>query len=308
MTVGVHGLPAERAEGTPGSHYFPCALGKCAGGAHRHFHQHHFGYFSVVLIEGFVVIIRIADGVSLDDHLRRCGVPTQAHRAGSELLFNGLERIVIDQFDGSSGGNAEGIALKGVELVENIVNLLREQSCLLLLHGDSHDLLARAYLQVEGARSRNTDGADDNPVRPGKLVNKCRHVSSLGDMNFLGRWAGTIAWAMLVLASMALIVIGLSGTLFFVWAPEPALVEKANVGRPYVYAGCVLSVTAALLSHVRGNPIWVTVCVGLVGMLVGWAAWTNPYNLLRHLAVVVTFPLALAGIAEVMWARGYRQR
>jgi len=126
-------------------------------------------------------------------------------------------------------------------------------------------------------------------------------------MNFVGRWGGTIAWALLVLASMALIVIGLSRTLFFIWAPEPALVQKAGVGRPYVYAGCVLSVTAAVLSHVQRNPLWVTVCVGLVGMLVGWAAWTDPYNLLRHLAAVVTFPLALAAVAEVIWARGYQQ-
>ncbi len=127
-------------------------------------------------------------------------------------------------------------------------------------------------------------------------------------MGFVGRWAGTIAWALLVLASMALIVIGLSRTVFFVWAPEPALVEKAGIASPYINAGCVLSVAAAVLSRLRGNPIWVTVCVGLPGILVGWAVWTNPFSLLRHLAAVVTFPLALAGVAEVIRARWYRQR
>ena len=40
----------------------------------------------------------------------------------------------------------------------------------------------------------------------------------------------------------------------------------------------------------------------------GWAALVNPYNLMRHMAAVVTFPLALAGVAEVLRARGRRQR
>ncbi|MEO5313019.1 hypothetical protein PV772_02695 [Pseudarthrobacter sp. CC12] len=54
--------------------------------------------------------------------------------------------------------------------------------------------------------------------------------------------------------------------------------------------------------------MWVTVCVGLPGVLVGWAAWSYPQSLLRHLAAVVAFPLALGGVAEVVWARGHRQR
>ncbi|MFC0455754.1 hypothetical protein ACFFGR_04185 [Arthrobacter liuii] len=58
----------------------------------------------------------------------------------------------------------------------------------------------------------------------------------------------------------------------------------------------------------RGNTVWVTVCVGLPGILVGWAALASPQSMLRHLAAVVAFPLALGGIAEVIWARGYRQR
>jgi hypothetical protein len=43
-----------------------------------------------------------------------------------------------------------------------------------------------------------------------------------------------------------------------------------------------LSFAAAAWSHVRGNAIWVTVCVGLPGVLVGWATLVKPYNLLRH--------------------------
>ncbi|WP_205754694.1 hypothetical protein [Pseudarthrobacter sp. NamE2] len=46
-----------------------------------------------------------------------------------------------------------------------------------------------------------------------------------------------------------------------------------------------------------------SVCAGLPGLLVGWAALDDPYGLTRHLAAVASFPLALAGIAEVIRAR-----
>ncbi len=49
-------------------------------------------------------------------------------------------------------------------------------------------------------------------------------------------------------------------------------------------------------------------CVGLPGVLVGWAALVQPYSLLRHLAAVVAFPLALPGGAKVIRARGSRKR
>ena len=46
--------------------------------------------------------------------------------AGAELLLNGLEPVVVDQFDGGSCGNAERIALDGDELVEDLLDLRRE--------------------------------------------------------------------------------------------------------------------------------------------------------------------------------------
>jgi hypothetical protein len=39
-------------------------------------------------------------------------------------------------------------------------------------------------------------------------------------------------------------------------------------------------------------------CVGLPGVLVGWAALVQPYSLLRYLAAVLAFPIALAGVAN----------
>ena len=122
------------------------------------------------------------------------------------------------------------------------------------------------------------------------------------------RKAATTAWVLLTLASMILIGIGLARTMFFIWAPEPAMLEKARIGGLYINAGCVLSLAAGVWSHVRGNPVGVSVCVGLPGILVGWAALEDPYSLLRHLAAVVAFPFALAGVAEVIRVRGRRQR
>lgn len=122
------------------------------------------------------------------------------------------------------------------------------------------------------------------------------------------RRAGTLAWVLLVLAPMVLIGIGLARTLFFIWAPEPAMLEKARIGGLFIDAGSVLSLAAAIWSHLRGNRVWVTVCVAAPAILVGGTALLEPYSLMRHLAAVVAFPLALAGIAEVIRVRGRRQR
>ena len=189
MPAGVYGVTAERAYGTSRFYYLTCALGECASGAHRHPHQQHFGYFIAVLIKGFAVVtsIDIGDGVSLYDHLRRRRIPTQAHCAGSKLFLNGLEWIIVDQFDGSPGGNTEAVAFNGDELIENLVNFLGEQSGLLLLQSDRNNLRPCAYLQIERARARNADGADDDAIRPDKLVNTCRHGSILGDMRCIRR-------------------------------------------------------------------------------------------------------------------------
>ena len=122
------------------------------------------------------------------------------------------------------------------------------------------------------------------------------------------RWSVTISWILLVLASMVLIGIGLARTMFFIWTPDPTMLEDARAGTLLIYAGVVLSLAAAVWSHFRGNPVWVSVCVGLPGILMGWATLMDQHSLLRHLAAVVAFPLALGGVAEVIRVRGRRQR
>jgi hypothetical protein len=122
------------------------------------------------------------------------------------------------------------------------------------------------------------------------------------------RWAGTLARVLLVLTSIVAIGYGIIRAEWHIWLPGQAEQEEVWIGSRYIYAGCALSLASGIWSHLRGNPVWVTVCVGLPGVLVGWATLDDPCSLMRHLAAIVSFPLALAGIAEVIWARGYRQR
>lgn len=121
------------------------------------------------------------------------------------------------------------------------------------------------------------------------------------------RRVGTIAWILLVLASMVLIGYGIWHADWHIWLPAPAEQEQVWIGNRYILAGCALSVAAAVWSGARENRVWVTICVGLPGALVGWAMMVDPYDLKRHLAAVVSFPLALAGVAEVIRVRGRRQ-
>lgn len=122
------------------------------------------------------------------------------------------------------------------------------------------------------------------------------------------RWAGTIAWVLLVLSSMVLIGYGILRAGWHIWLPNPAEQEETWIGSRYIFAGSALSLAAAVWSPFRGNPVWVTVCAGLPGVLVGWAALQDPYDLKRHLAAVVAFPLALAGVVDVIRVRGRRSR
>lgn len=73
------------------------------------------------------------------------------------------------------------------------------------------------------------------------------------------RKAGAIAWILLVLASLVLIAYGLAQTMFFIWAPEPAMLERARVGGLFISAGCALSLAAAAWSHLRDNTVWVSI-------------------------------------------------
>jgi len=68
------------------------------------------------------------------------------------------------------------------------------------------------------------------------------------------RWTGTIVWTLLVLSSMALIGYGMARANSHMWLPTPAAQEESRIGGLYIFAGCALSLAAALWSHIRGNP------------------------------------------------------
>lgn len=122
------------------------------------------------------------------------------------------------------------------------------------------------------------------------------------------RKAGTIAWILLVLASLVLIGYGIWHAGWHIWLPRSEDQERVWIGNRYILAGSALSIAAAIWSGARDDRLWVTICVGLPGVLVGWAMMADPYDLKRHLAAIVSFPLALGGVAEVIRVRGRRQQ
>lgn len=121
-------------------------------------------------------------------------------------------------------------------------------------------------------------------------------------------WTATIAWTLLVLASIVLIGYGIMRADWHIWLPVPADQEEVWIGNRFIFAGCALSLAAAVWSGARENRVWVTICVALPGTLVGWAALVDPYDLKRHLAAVVAFPLALAGVTAVLRVPRHRHR
>jgi hypothetical protein len=111
-----------------------------------------------------------------------------------------------------------------------------------------------------------------------------------------GGWPGTLLWALLIVASVVLIFMGLWRTTFFIYAPEPALIERSRIGGLYILAGSAASLGAAGCSIVRRSPLWVAAFVAAPAVLVGGAELVDPNSLIRHLAAVVAFPFAFAGL------------
>ena len=109
-------------------------------------------------------------------------------------------------------------------------------------------------------------------------------------------WVGTVLWALLVVASISLMSIGLLRACFSASHRSRPSVEDARVGGLFIFAGAVSSLGAAVWSAFRGDPRWVTAFVAAPAVLVGGIALFAPYSLLRHFAAVAAFPLALAGL------------
>ena len=101
----------------------------------------------------------------------------------------------------------------------------------------------------------------------------------------------------MVLVSIVLVGIALERTAFLVYTPVPEFIERLRVGRLFMLAGSATSLAAAIWSQVRGNPLWVTICVAAPAALVGLATMImTPPSLTPQLAGLVALPAAVAGL------------
>lgn len=118
-------------------------------------------------------------------------------------------------------------------------------------------------------------------------------------------WRGrTLPWASLVVVSIVLTGVALERTAFVVYEPVPSFIERLRVGRLFMLAGSAASLAAAIWSQVRGNPLWVTVCVAAPAVLAGLATMiTSPPSLAPQVAGVVALPAAVAGLTGGLLSR-----
>ncbi|MET4143594.1 hypothetical protein [Arthrobacter sp. UYCo732] len=107
----------------------------------------------------------------------------------------------------------------------------------------------------------------------------------------------SLPWAALVFVSIVVTATALERMAFFVYVPSPEFIERLRVGRLFMLAGSAASLAAAVWSQVRGNRLWVTICVAAPAALVGLATMimTTP-SLTPQIAGLVALPAALAGL------------
>ncbi|MET3707365.1 hypothetical protein ABIB17_002002 [Arthrobacter sp. UYEF6] len=113
------------------------------------------------------------------------------------------------------------------------------------------------------------------------------------------RWwrARSLPWAVLVVFSIVVTGIALERTAFFIYTPVPEFIERLRVGRLLMLAGSAISLAAAIWSQVRGNPLWVTICVASPAVLVGMATMImTPPSLIPQITGLIALPAALAGL------------
>jgi hypothetical protein len=118
-------------------------------------------------------------------------------------------------------------------------------------------------------------------------------------------WRGrSLPWAALVVLAIIVTAIALERTTFFVYATTPEFIERLRVGRLVMLAGAAMSLAAAIWSQVRGNPLWVTVCVASPAVLVGMAIMimTVP-SAAPQIAGLIALPAAIAGLIGGLFAR-----
>ena len=114
-------------------------------------------------------------------------------------------------------------------------------------------------------------------------------------------------WAALVVVSIVLTGVALERTALSVYDPVPEFIDRLRVGRLFMLAGSVTSLVAAIWSQVRGNPLWVTICVAAPAALAGMATMiTTPPSPAPQIAGLFALPAALAGLIGGLLSRSQR--
>jgi hypothetical protein len=115
----------------------------------------------------------------------------------------------------------------------------------------------------------------------------------------------SLPWAGMVIVSIILTGIALERTALFVYEPVPAFIERLRVGRLFMLAGSATSITAAVWSQIRGNPLWVTICVAAPAALAGLATMImTPPSLTPQIAGLIALPTAVAGLIGGVLSEG----
>lgn len=111
-------------------------------------------------------------------------------------------------------------------------------------------------------------------------------------------WKGrSLPWAALVLVAIVVTGAALERTAFLADVPGPEFIERVRVGRLLMLAGSAASLAAAVWSQIRGNPLWITLCVASPAALVGLATMImTPPSLTPQIAALIALPAALAGL------------
>ncbi len=121
-------------------------------------------------------------------------------------------------------------------------------------------------------------------------------------------WPGAALWSILVVASLILMVIGLERSFFILgYRPSPSFDEDLRVGGLYILGGSACSLVAAVCSHLRGHPHWVTACVAAPAIVLGGMSLVDLRSGLPHLLALVVLPAAVAGAIGGLMDRGYRR-
>lgn len=110
----------------------------------------------------------------------------------------------------------------------------------------------------------------------------------------INRRTGALPWGLLVAAMIVLMGIGLWRTLY--WISTPEIRQEARIGELFIYAGSAASIAAAAWSHLRHQPMWVSILVAAPGALIGGSLLTMPDSLFPHIAALIALPAAFAGL------------